>query len=82
MGQAGVDLIGLTCGTPGNEFSHECGYAWPSIVFLEEKDGAEISTMGASERFMDIFDKGMLGGFRDVYTAFIVKGTWAVHEVI
>ena len=62
----GVYLVGLASSTAGDEFSDKGGHAWPPIVFLQERDGAEISAMGASKGFMDASDKSVACGLRDV----------------
>ena len=61
-----VDLIGLTHSTTSNEAANEGGYTGPPVVLLEKGDGVEITTVGTHQRFMDVFDKGVLGRFGDV----------------
>ena len=51
----GVNLIGLAGSTASNEFADEGGHAQPPIVLLEHRDGVEVTAVGASKGFMDIF---------------------------
>ena len=59
-----VGLVGLACGTAGNEFSNKGGHAGPPVVLLEERDSVEISTVGTSEGLVDVFHELMVGGFQ------------------
>ena len=56
MGWVGVDLVGLTRGAAGDELADESSHAGPPVVFLEQGNGAEISAVGAGERFVDALD--------------------------
>ena len=69
----GVDLIGLTHGTSGDELADESGHAGPPIVFLKQGDGAEISGMSASKGFMNILDEGVSGRLGDVEMQFVIE---------
>ena len=71
----GVDFIGLACGAPGDEFLNEGGHARPPTVFLEESNSVEVSAMSASEGFVDVHYKRVMGRFGDVEAALIVEGT-------
>ena len=75
----GVYLIGLADGTACDESSDKGGHARPPIVFLEQGDSAEVSSVGAGEGFVDVFDQGMLGGFGDIEATLVGEG--AVVEV-
>ena len=72
MGRVGVDLVGLAGGAASNEFSDKGGHPRPPVIFLEKGDSAEVSAMGPGKGFMDVFDQGVTGGFRDIEMQFVV----------
>ena len=74
MGWMGVDFVGLTRGTARDKSADECGHARPPVVLLEQGKGAEVSAVGTSKGFVDIFDQGVAGGLGDVETTLIVEG--------
>ena len=74
VGRVGVDFVGLASSAAGDEFADEGGHAGPPIVFLEHRNGAEVSTVGASEGFVNVFDQGVVGRFRYVEATFVIKG--------
>ena len=82
VGGVGVDLIGLTSGTTSDKFLDEGGYTRPPVVLLEQRDGAEISAVGSGKEFMNVFDKGVPGGFGDIEAQFVIEGTLVKVPVI
>ena len=72
VGGVGIHFVGLASGTAGNEFLDKGSHAWPPIVLLKKGDGVEITTVGAGEGFVDVFDKRVAGRFRDIEAALIV----------
>ena len=54
------------CSTACDEFTDDSGHTRPPIVLLEQGNGVEISTMGTSERFVDVFDERVAGRFGNV----------------
>ena len=73
MGGVGVNLVGLACGTAGDEFSDKGGHARPPVVLLEKGNGVEVSAVGPGKRFMDALDEGVSGRFGNVEAALVIK---------
>ena len=82
VGWVGVDLIGLACGTAGDELVDEGGHSRPPIILLEKGDGVEVTTMGTSERLVDVLYKVMAGGFRNVEAQFVIESAMVKVPVI
>ena len=74
MRGVGVHLVGLAHGTASDESADKGSHSWPPVILLKERDGAEVSAVGACQELMDAFDKGVLGGFGDVEVEFVIEG--------
>ena len=47
-----IRLVGLACGTFGNEFVDKGGHAGPPVILLKKRNSVEIPAMGACQGFM------------------------------
>ena len=74
VGRVSVHFIGLAGSAAGDESTDESGHSRPPVIFLEKGDGVEISAVGSHEGFMDMFDEGVSGRFRDIEATPVVEG--------
>ena len=74
VGGVGVYFVGLARSAAGDEFPDEGGHTRPPVIPLEQRDGAEIPAVGTGEGFVNIFNEGVAGRFRDIEAALIIEG--------